>query len=118
MEEKIGKMVVNRGNKHNFVGMDIELRDDGRVKIFMKEYIKESILAFGIIVEKGANTPAKHKLFTVGEPKLLDQMKAGNFHHIVVKLLYVCKSARLDIDLAVSFLCTRVHVAHMKIGTN
>ena len=30
------------------------------------------------------------------------------FHHIVAKLLYVLKWARPDIDLAVSFLCTRV----------
>ena len=30
------------------------------------------------------------------------------FHHTVAKLLYVSKRARLDIDLVVSFLCTRV----------
>ena len=30
------------------------------------------------------------------------------FHRIVAKLLYVSKRARPDIDLAVSFLCTRV----------
>ena len=30
------------------------------------------------------------------------------FHHIVAKLLYVSKRARVDIDLTVSFLCTRV----------
>ena len=29
-------------------------------------------------------------------------------HHIVAKLLYVCKRARVDIDLGVSFMCTRV----------
>ena len=30
------------------------------------------------------------------------------FHHIVAKLLYVFKRARVDIDLVVSYLCTRV----------
>ena len=30
------------------------------------------------------------------------------FHHIVGKLLYVSKRTRIDVDLAVSFLCTRV----------
>ena len=30
------------------------------------------------------------------------------FHHIISKLLYVSKRARLDIDLNISFLCTRV----------
>ena len=30
------------------------------------------------------------------------------FHHITAKLLYVSKRARVDIDLVVSYLCTRV----------
>ena len=33
---------------------------------------------------------------------------ADTFHHIVAKLLYVSKRARLDISLAIAFLCTRV----------
>jgi len=35
-------------------------------------------------------------------------MKAVVFHHIFAKLLYVAKRARIDIDLAISYLCTRV----------
>ena len=38
IEEKIGKMVVNRGKKYNFVGMDIELRDGGTVKKYETIY--------------------------------------------------------------------------------
>ena len=30
------------------------------------------------------------------------------FHHIVAKLLFVSKRARLDIEATISFLCTRV----------
>ena len=66
IEEKFGKMVVNRGNKHNFLGMGIELRYDRIVKIFVKEYIRESILAFGETMERVASTPVKYNLFTVG----------------------------------------------------
>ena len=40
--------------------------------------------------------------------RILDDQKAEIFHHIVAKLLYVSKRARLDIDLVVSFMCTRV----------
>ena len=36
IEDKFGKIVVNRGREHNFVGMYIELKDDRAVKIFMK----------------------------------------------------------------------------------
>ena len=34
--------------------------------------------------------------------------KMDLFHHIVAKLLFVSKRARVDIDLTISFLCTRV----------
>ena len=36
IEERFGKMVVTRGKKHNFVGMDVEFMDSGTVKIMMK----------------------------------------------------------------------------------
>ena len=65
--------------------MDIESRDNGTVKIFMKEYIKESILTFDVIVKKSVNDPTKHDLFTVGESKFLDQVKGEKFHCIVAK---------------------------------
>ena len=33
--------------------------------------------------------------------------KMETFHHIVAKILYVSKKARVDIDSVVSYLCTR-----------
>ena len=69
--------------------MDIELKNDGTVKTFMKEYIKECIIAFGESTRKGANATAKHNLFTAGEAELLCQDKVEKIHHIVAKLLYV-----------------------------
>ena len=79
-EENIGEMVINRGNEHNFVGIDIELKDDGKVNILMRQYIKESILNLGEPMSKGVNTPTKHNLFTVEESRLMDQTKAEKFH--------------------------------------
>ena len=38
----------------------------------------------------------------------MSEIRMEIFHHIVAKLLYVSKRARVDIDLVVSFLCTRV----------
>ena len=101
-------MTVTRGKNHNFVGMDLEFTDDGKVKILMKEYIKECMVAFGEELNKGVNTPAKHDLFSVGDLTRMTESKMDTFHHIVAKLLYVSKRARVDIDLAMSFLCTRV----------
>ena len=47
LEQEFGTMTVKRGQVHDFVGMRIELLNDGKVFITMDKYIKESIEAFG-----------------------------------------------------------------------
>ena len=78
----------------------------------MDEYIKECIETFEEIdqdIAGKASTPARHDLFEVNDnDKQLNETKADTFHHIVGKLLYVSKRARIDIDLTIAFLCTRV----------
>ena len=112
LETKFGKMTIIRGKLHTFVGMDIELTEDKKVIFFMKEYIRECIEAFeqtGDKIKGKGNTPATNTLFEVNKNvNELDSEKSEVFHHIVSKLLYVSKRARIDIDLAISFLCTRV----------
>ena len=58
---------------------------------------------------KRGNIAAKRGLFEIDELlKLLNKSKVERFHHIVSKLLFVSKRARVDIDLEISLLCTRV----------
>ena len=108
IEERFGKMVVTRGKTHNFVGMDITFKDNGTVETLMKNYILECFEAFSEPIERGANTPSKQNLFNLNKSEALTEEKMDVLHHIVAKLLYVCKQARVDIDLGVSFMCTRV----------
>ena len=112
IEKRFGKMTVKRGNQYTFVGMDFKFPGDGKVEISMKEYLRECLETYlendSEITEKCV-TPGKHDLFkTDNDSKELDEQKAEIFHHLVAKLMYVSKRARLDIDLVVSFLCTRV----------
>ena len=55
-------------------------------------------------------TPKGAHLFQVNEedPISLDDKSAVEFHHILARLLFICKRARLDLQTAVAFLCTRV----------
>ena len=39
LEKRFGKMTVNHGNKHTFVGMDFEFTGNGKVEISMKDYL-------------------------------------------------------------------------------
>ena len=62
-------------------------------------------------VKKSAAIPAKGNLFEEDqgeEQKELGETESERFHHTTAKLLYLSKRVRIDTDLAVSFLCTRV----------
>ena len=78
----------------------------------MKGHIKECFEVFHIFDEeitKGANRPAKSKLFESDVHAIpLNETNDEGFHHIVAKLLVVTKRACIDVDLTVSFLCTHV----------
>jgi len=72
-----------------------------------------------------ARTPAAGHLFTINEncEKLSEKMVQG-FHHVVARLLYLCRRTRKDIQTAVEFLCTcvkkpryRSHVIQYLRGT-
>jgi hypothetical protein len=75
----------------------------------MKDYIKEAIAHFGEDITRSATTPAKRNLFEIKENSLpLTDAVREIFHSVVAKLLYVSKRGRLDIQLPIAFLCTRV----------
>ena len=46
IEKKFGKMSVNIGKTHTYLGMDFEYRDDGVVRISMKGYLEDAINEF------------------------------------------------------------------------
>ena len=108
IQEEFGEMTVKRGKEHVYVGMNI-LFKDGAVEIRMKDYLLECIDVFGEDVSVGAVTPATRDLFEIDSESLaLGEKRSTTFHHIVAKLLFVSLRARIDIILAIAFLCTRV----------
>ena len=91
--------------------MDFEITKDGKMNVFTKDYINESIDDVGEDILNGAETPATKYVFEICDDKdtvVLNEGKSEMFHHIVAKLLYMSKRARVDIDLAVNFFRTRV----------
>jgi hypothetical protein len=109
VEEKFGKMSVTRGKVHDFLGMHIVFNDNGTVTITMKDYLEEAIKEFEMAIKGSASSPAKSSLFSIdNNSAALPKTSAENFHSVVAKLLFASKRARLDIQLAIAFLCTRV----------
>jgi hypothetical protein len=109
IEGRFGKMTVTRGMEHVFLGMKLGFHDNGTVSVDMREHIKEAIEDFGEPITRSAATPAKKNLFEIDESSAkLSAEQGETFHRVVAKLLFVSKRSRLDIQLPIAFLCTRV----------
>ena len=109
LEDVYGKMKVNIGQKHTYVGIDVEYMDSGEVKISMVDYLKEALLAFPEDCNKKVHTPAAEHLFSVNDDcEKLDEGRRKTLHQIVAKLLFVANRARPDIVVPISFLSSRV----------
>ena len=103
------------------MGMQFDFSTPKIVKITMLEYIDEIVelwdkacseLNDGHEVVSGCKriaTASPNNLFKVDEDAVkLDKARAKAFHNIMAKGIYVTKSARPDISLAIVFLITRV----------
>jgi len=108
IEAKFGQMTVTRGAHHTYLGINFEIKDK-RVHINMRSYLQECIDAYGESIMCNATTPTTKQLMEIDE-KLseLEEYRKDKFHHVVAKLLHISKRARLDLQVSVGFLCTRV----------
>ena len=87
-KKHFGELVVSRGNKYTFLGMEIELVKDGKIKIDMKSYIKEGIEKFGEDLSRGVTSPATSRLLYLTEDtEMFLEEKSATFHSTVEKLL-------------------------------
>jgi len=111
LSERYGKeapLTVKRGKVHQYLGMLLDYRIVGKFQISMNEYIEEMLKS---VPEDGgeSSSPAGNHLFTVNPDAVpLSAPESDMYHHYVAKLLFLCKCARPDIQMAVAFLSTRV----------
>jgi len=79
----------------------------------MKEYVNEVLGSAPENLLRGrgqARTPAANDLFKVNDTEMqLPKDQSDLFHTLTAQLLFLCKRIRPDLQVAVAFLCTRVH---------
>ena len=81
LKNNFGELVVNRGKKHTFLGMNINIMEYKKVEIEMKEKLLEEMEAFGENIDKKVTTPASSHLFVVnGKSQQLDEERSEIFH--------------------------------------
>jgi len=102
---------MHRGKVHDYLGMQLDFTQHGKLVLSMIEYIKNVLSEAPDDMQGTASTPASAYLFDVNLTcAKLNPTQAEQFHHITAQLLYLCKRARPHIQTAVAYLCT--HVSH------
>jgi hypothetical protein len=111
-EDGTGKMTVNRGKIHTYLGMKLDYTLRGRVQISQFEYIEEILIAFDKADPNGGGTKtsaAPINLFRIDDDcEKLNSTKAKTYHNLVAKTLYATKRSRPDTCTAIAYLTTRV----------
>ena len=113
MEETFGKdtpLTVSHGEVHDYLGMTLDFRTKGEVKINMEHYIDMMLQDAPDEMKGTATTPAAPHLFKVNnkDPQYLGAEKKKNFVHLVMQGLYLSQRGRPDIRTAIAFLCGRL----------
>ena len=113
MEETFGKdtpLTVSRGQVHDYLGMTLDFRTRGEVKINMEHYIDMMHQDAPDEMKGTATTPAAPHLFKVNskDPQYLGAEKKKIFVHLVMQGLYLSQRGRPDIRTAIAFLCGRL----------
>jgi len=99
---------VNRGKKHEYLGINIDFSTPGKFNMSMIPYIKRNLDEAPEDMKGLATTPSADHLFKTHDTTELDEDTSKTFHNIVAHLLFRCQRAQADIHTAVSFMCTRV----------
>jgi hypothetical protein len=106
---KLDQLTINRGKKHEYLGMNIDFSIKGEVRITMYDYVEKLIRQLPSDMIGTKKTTAAEYLFrTDTNGVLLNAKDKETFHNLTAKTLWLSQRGRPDLQLATGFLCTRV----------
>ena len=104
----VGKVKVKRGLVHDYLGMNLDYTDKGKLRVDMRKYIEEMIKEFPQPVSN-SKSPWNGNLFKVDDSSPpLTSKEAETFHTFTMKGMFLVKRARPDMEPGFGFLSTRV----------
>ena len=97
-DDENGRVKINKGHCHNYLGMILDYLYAGEVLIDMKYYIQNMIDDFETDYTKfsskvQATTPHTAALFTFNNSPVLKDKQAQDFHTYIARALFLCKCA-------------------------
>jgi hypothetical protein len=109
LTSKYGELSIEAGRSFTYLGMVLETRKNGDIKLRMDGYVQSVLDSFPEYrTIRKSTIPAMMDLFKPGSGKLLSDSAKSRFHTTTARLLYLSKRTRPDIQLPVLYLCTRV----------
>ena len=100
---------MTRANNHTFLGMNINITEDQKVEIYIKEKLFGAIDSFGENIDEKVTTAAYSHTFIVNkQAKQLGEEKREIFHPLGANILYIMKRSRPDLETAISLLFRKV----------
>ena len=107
-DKETGKTKAVHGNVHDCLGMSLDFSSKGTIKIDAKDHVQLMLDDFSENLGEAASMPAADHSFQVREATKLETTKAQELHNVAARGSFACERAKQDIQLAISFLCTRV----------
>ena len=93
------------GKKQDYLVMTLDYSIKGKLKVDMKQYIKDIVETYPENLSKKIDCPWNTRLFNINdESQSLDKDKRETF---VMKCMFLDKRARPDISVGISFLSTK-----------
>ena len=94
LESIYGQLDASRGDKHQYLGMDLDYSETGKVKISMEQFTRKVIMEFPEPLSTTAESPAGETLFTIRDDndlrrRPLSEERAQQFHRTVAQLLFL-----------------------------
>jgi hypothetical protein len=105
------KLTMHTGQKHNYLGVDLEFTAEGSLEVSMVKYLGNVIKGFPETITGMATSPTGDRLFDIQDEKdvrPLKEERAVAFHHMMAQLLFMATSSWRDVQTAVAFLTTPV----------
>ena len=90
------KLTMHTGQKHDYLGINLEFQEDGNLDVSMVKYLTGVIEVFPEQIVGKSATQAGDRLFGICDEKdrkLLDEERAVAFHHTTAQLLFMATRA-------------------------
>ena len=110
------EMNITQGKIYKYLGMTIGYFSRGKLILYMVVYIGKILDDTPEDTEGESAKPSAHHIFDITEDATkISWTDADLFHHFMAQLLYLSKRARPEIQMAVSFICTRVRDRYRRL---